>query len=472
MVLKKRGKYLFTWTAACVLTAAMLTGCGGKTDTAENVSVGADVTDAEDTVVGSWTMTGMLYNGTEYTKEDIENADAGITLELSADGTGVMKYEEDTYELTWNEQEISTEDGPTKYILKDGMLITYEEGIEMYFSRVGSVSAAPQNQTTDMDTSAQTASIEDTWTITPLASSLDLVPFSSEDFTMNVPQGWVVEEAQPYAGMLHALRAYDPENPVNQIFYMIKAQPFWASETDRSLYATYGEVFALSPVLTNVSTEGVFEVFSQYETALEADQFFETIHLPRIENFTVQESFPSSGSMSQYATSPAVLRATFTQDGVEGEGMFTANVVPFGFGAGIGYYMVYDITMITAQKDTFQDWEQTLTKSFASLDYTQTFVNIAMSQSDQIASTSQSLSQAASETSDMIMSSWENRNTSQDIMSQKQSDATMGYERIQDTETGDIYKIDNGFMDHYDGPRYRSITDDQYTEPVKAVIHF
>ena len=72
----------------------------------------------------------------------------------------------------------------------------------------------------------------------------------------------------------------------------------------------------------------------------------------------------------------------------------------------------------------------------------------------------------------MIMSSWENRNTSQDIMSQKQSDATMGYERIQDTETGDIYKIDNGFMDHYDGSRYRSITDDQYTEPVKAVIHF
>ena len=72
----------------------------------------------------------------------------------------------------------------------------------------------------------------------------------------------------------------------------------------------------------------------------------------------------------------------------------------------------------------------------------------------------------------MIMSSWENRNTSQDIMSQKQSDATMGYERIQDTETGDIYKIDNGFMDYYDGSRYRSITDDQYTEPVKAVIHF
>ena len=32
-------------------------------------------------------------------------------------------------------------------------------------------------------------------------------------------------------------------------------------------------------------------------------------------------------------------------------------------------------------------------------------------------------------------------------MSQKQSDATLGYERIVDTETGNIYKIDNGFTD-------------------------
>ena len=74
--------------------------------------------------------------------------------------------------------------------------------------------------------------------------------------------------------------------------------------------------------------------------------------------------------------------------------------------------------------------------------------------------------------SDSIMSSWENRNRSQDIMSQKQSDATLGYERIVDTETGNIYKIDNGFTDWYDGSRYKSITDDQYTDSVEAVIHW
>ena len=58
------------------------------------------------------------------------------------------------------------------------------------------------------------------------------------------------------------------------------------------------------------------------------------------------------------------------------------------------------------------------------------------------------------------------------IMSQKQSDATLGYERIVDTETGEIYKIDNGFTDWYDGSRYKAISDDQYTDSVEAIIHW
>jgi hypothetical protein len=76
------------------------------------------------------------------------------------------------------------------------------------------------------------------------------------------------------------------------------------------------------------------------------------------------------------------------------------------------------------------------------------------------------VSQSANEMQDAIMSSWENRNTSQDIISQKQSDATMGFERVMDTETGEIYQTDDGFTDWYDGERYTAITDDQYTEAV------
>ena len=69
------------------------------------------------------------------------------------------------------------------------------------------------------------------------------------------------------------------------------------------------------------------------------------------------------------------------------------------------------------------------------------------------------------------MSSWESRNRSQDIMSQKQSDATLGYERVYDTETGEIYKATNGFSDVYDGKRYEPVTDDNmYAEPISGYI--
>ena len=68
------------------------------------------------------------------------------------------------------------------------------------------------------------------------------------------------------------------------------------------------------------------------------------------------------------------------------------------------------------------------------------------------------------------MSAWEKRSTTYDIMSQKQSDATLGYERVYDTETNEIYKAYNGFTDDYDGERYKSITDNMYTEKTSGYI--
>ena len=128
--------------------------------------------------------------------------------------------------------------------------------------------------------------------------------------------------------------------------------------------------------------------------------------------------------------------------------------------------MAYSTTIVSAEKGMFQNWEDILTRSLGSLDYSGSYTSSAMAQSDAAMRQSQQLSQSANEMQDAIMSSWENRNTSQDIISQKQSDATMGFERVMDTETGEIYQTDDGFTDWYDGERYTAITDDQYTEAV------
>ena len=68
------------------------------------------------------------------------------------------------------------------------------------------------------------------------------------------------------------------------------------------------------------------------------------------------------------------------------------------------------------------------------------------------------------------MDSWDKRNTSFDIMSQKQSDATLGYERVYDTKTNEIYKAYNGFNDEYDGERYKPVTDNMYLEKTSGYI--
>ena len=59
---------------------------------------------------------------------------------------------------------------------------------------------------------------------------------------------------------------------------------------------------------------------------------------------------------------------------------------------------------------------------------------------------------------------WLARSRSADIARQKFSDATLGYERVYDTETGEIYKAYNGFTDEYAGSRYQPVSDDMYTQ--------
>lgn len=459
---------------AFLMAVLLLTGCGGKTENAED-TVETTMDTAEDTAVGRWSLVSMTYNGTTVGKEDLEDMETSLILELLEDGTGTMDYDGTVYDLTWDDSTITTDGVADAYTLEDGVLVLANDETEMVFERPGSVAevTAPdgeETQGTVMDSPA-VAAVEDSWTVVPLASAQELVPYSCTEFSMNIPEGWIVRSSAMYTGMFHAIHVFDPENPVNQIFFMLKMEPLFPDENSRALLALTSDVLGNYPILTNVSTQGVFEIFPQIADALTATADYTDIQVPHIADFSATESFESTQGMSSVAVSPSILRADFTQDGTAGEGMFTAEVVPFAISYG-GYYSVYDLTIISAEKDTFQDWQPVLSKVLSSLTYTQEFQNFAMSQSNQAADTSRSLSQAASEMSDSIMSSWENRNKSQDIMSQKQSDATLGYERIVDTETGNIYKIDNGFTDWYDGPRYKSITDDQYTDSVEAVIHW
>ena len=90
-----------------------------------------------------------------------------------------------------------------------------------------------------------------------------------------------------------------------------------------------------------------------------------------------------------------------------------------------------------------------------------------------VMATSEYIMNTANEINDMIMDTWENSSRAYDVASQKNSDATLGYERVYDTETGEYYRAENGFTDWYDGKRYRPATDNAaYLAPVSGYINW
>lgn len=125
---------------------------------------------------------------------------------------------------------------------------------------------------------------------------------------------------------------------------------------------------------------------------------------------------------------------------------------------------------ITAPKDEFINYQDVLNTVASSLEFSETFLNGFNKEQDAVMKNFQNVRNICNQITDGIMDSWEKRNASFDIISQKQSDATLGYERVYDTKTGEVYKAYNGFTDDYDGKRYKAVTDDMYTKGISGYI--
>lgn len=322
------------------------------------------------------------------------------------------------------------------------------------------------------------------------AKAVQLEKYETADFSIMIPKGWTVTTGG--VNMIHSIRVYDPNEPLNQMFVLLKADVLLHSQAAKdawqynySMGNTQAALFIAAPVLENPSTEGFYQIFSQYaDYATQMESSYSGYVFPKFDGFTVTERFASTSSMQAYALGDELLRGTFTDNGKQGEGMFAASVVDFGtamIAGGFngymlqqvdgGWYMAYNVMAITAAKDTFIEWESVLTDCMKTLQYSDSFVSATNQASNEKVALAQQISQNFNQTLDGIMSSWENRNKSQDIMSQKQSDATLGYERVYDTETNEIYRATNGFTDVYDGKRYQPVTDDNmYTEPISGYI--
>lgn len=290
-------------------------------------------------------------------------------------------------------------------------------------------------------------------------ASINWTTYESPDgyFKINVPEGWTVFY-HDYDVISYEVVVYD--NYAEKFFYFGTSFISYPSEENFEYWmdvtASYGfettEYGYISPEATALSLfENSGDRFGYTDFEL-----IDTLGENGYGDYFLQANIKDMNNGRQY------------------EGIFTSSLVDTPM-----YYQQMDwdlaagTTCIMLPVEDFTDWLGVMLQIYASLEFTDAYYtdrNIVWQQTFQ---TSNYIMYNANQTSDMIMDSWERSNHVSDISSQEYSDATLGRERVYDTQTGDVYYADNGWSDTYSGTRYEPVTSgsDYYLQPVVGTIY-
>ncbi len=292
-------------------------------------------------------------------------------------------------------------------------------------------------------------------------------------FTVDIPQGWRVRTGLKPDGKIdiisYAITVFDPKHPERELYFCLNNAYGLKSKDARDWYArSYGasSPFAVMPVLKELSTAGFFDAMGP---------------LFGFRQYTVLERVgktPLGGEL-------VVAECTSATTGKRLQGLYHAAVQgmtymvqrnPFNFRAGqvdVGVVTEFTIISETAAKEDYLDWQPVLDHCLSTIAFTPAFHQQRQAAWAQVMGTSRYIMQTGDQIRNMITSSYERRNATYDVLSQKRSDATLGYERVRDKETGEYYRAENGFSDQYKGSRYEVVTDNAgYLAPVSGYINW
>ena len=287
--------------------------------------------------------------------------------------------------------------------------------------------------------------------------------------SLQIPKGWQVDA--PSVGYAsYTFKVYDPQDENYMFLFCLKLSGFLKSEEARAAFASmypsavFGKLSAIDPQ----TTEAFYKVWNNNAKLANEEQITYN-YFPYLNDFTVVEN------LGQLPLGGDVLRATFNNDAGElMQGLFTSSIFSSGTYMMYGYdfapLSAYHTVMMMTPDAEFNNWQEIMDHCIGTIQFSNAFMQGFNREEETTVSIVQANQKIYDETSDMIMDSWEKRNNSYDIISQKRSDATLGYERVYDTETGEIYRAYNGFTDDYSGERYKNVTDDMYTSAISGYI--
>lgn len=297
-------------------------------------------------------------------------------------------------------------------------------------------------------------------------------------FEVMIPSGWQVS-ASTLADMSFAIHIYKPEeesSPKYHVYMQIK-QELMLSEAMKafeqrnfSAYPIYAIIYD-APVLKDEKVSAMWENFNEimsymavYETG------YDTMYLPSINNFEVIDEYELDSALKDYAIDDKIVRATFTDvyDGSLQQGLFTGSIVSAPLGNGT--YSAYNINYISAPNEEFINYESLLSNIYQSIKISDDWSSQIMENTTASYDNARAIGESLQATYDSCNRAWEERNNTYDIISEKQSDATLGYERVYDVDTNEVYRAYDGFTDDYDIKELLPITDDMYTLPITGYI--
>jgi hypothetical protein len=284
------------------------------------------------------------------------------------------------------------------------------------------------------------------------SETIDLESYNGGFFSIDKPRGWEMITAGSCETF--AFLARDPADPLKQVFYFGEVGPVYLSEQQRQIDYQY----------MNMGGYPVTWIDMPTVYPLTPGNFLKQLHLvaksrmgqgfmpqfPRLENVqvvsTVRQPNPFGGATTE------LVRALFTQRQSLGEGLFLVTVAPMlpftgSPSGGIGYG--FCILGISSPKTEFPNLEATLSRSIASFSFSQSYVQNCIAQQNENFKGIMKAGKTLSEASDIIVQGWENRNKTDDILSEKYSDVTLGRERLYDPNSGEVYEFENGFYDKY-----------------------
>ena len=291
--------------------------------------------------------------------------------------------------------------------------------------------------------------------------------FNNGYLKMQIPKGWKLEVPNKVTFSGYTFKVYNPDAKNYLFEFSLGLSGFLKTEAARKKYASIypSSVFGQLPSLSPRTTERFYKVWNT--TAKVGNKAINQEFFVYLNNFEMIENLGKTNLGGD------VIRGKFTNSKNEiMQGLFTASIFDSGsyymFGLDLAPLHTYHNIIMYAPDADFPNWQAVYDHCLSTIEFTEDFMKgFNKEQSTQVA-TVQANAKIYDEISNMIMDSWNKRNTSYDIISQKRSDATLGYERVYNTSTGDVYRAYNGFTSEYDGSKYQAITDDMYTKAISG----